>query len=197
MPTPDKSKPTYTPQPIMLARVAQELHRHFRAACKALGVPSKHDHGWAGCHKQSYFIRRAGELLKTENDFIGQYLRNVVVCDFCLIPVLPNGRCPACGGKPKNLFGFEDGGFIANNAPRDEAPLTMPSLIAMLRNFHNTLADWLCSENHPCDACKVVRAASKPKPVETTNIPKIELGPRRSFYIHGDFPSVQTSKKEL
>lgn len=55
-------------------RLAVELHRQYRAAEKAL-TPSqpglsrvdtnlRHDHGWAGCHKQKYFQARARIIIK-------------------------------------------------------------------------------------------------------------------------------------
>lgn len=50
--------------------IAEELHRHYRAAAKALGAPGKvnadHNHGWEACWPQCqrYFRRRAALLIK-------------------------------------------------------------------------------------------------------------------------------------
>lgn len=58
--------------------LAVELHREYRAAEKAMNGPNKtdtvpslkdgvtlrHDHGWDGCHKQAYFVRRAALVIK-------------------------------------------------------------------------------------------------------------------------------------
>lgn len=53
--------------------LAKELHREYRAAEKALTAPEpqpghvlklRHDHGWDGCHRQSYFIKRAELVIK-------------------------------------------------------------------------------------------------------------------------------------
>jgi len=38
--------------------LAKDLHRHYRAMSKALDIP-RHDHGWEGCSKKLYFLRRA------------------------------------------------------------------------------------------------------------------------------------------
>lgn len=46
--------------------IAIQLHKDFRAAAKAFGLVSGpgmifrvHDHGWAACHRQDYFLQRA------------------------------------------------------------------------------------------------------------------------------------------
>ena len=50
--------------------LAEELHKQYRAAFKALHRPSgtrylnEHDHGWLACHKRTYFLRRAALLIK-------------------------------------------------------------------------------------------------------------------------------------
>lgn len=60
--------------------LAKELHSTYRAAFKALhkdanrfachecsGCVNEHDHGWAGCHRQNYFIQRAKHVIKARN----------------------------------------------------------------------------------------------------------------------------------
>lgn len=52
---------------------AKELHSNYRAAFKALHtreinlctIRGEHDHGWQGCHRKDYFIRRAKHVLKS------------------------------------------------------------------------------------------------------------------------------------
>ena len=53
--------------------LAEELHRVYRAAEKALrldggctheGVSLFHDHSWKGCRKQAYFRKRATLLIR-------------------------------------------------------------------------------------------------------------------------------------
>ena len=60
-------------QDAVVEMFAQQLHREYRAAEKALrldggathdGVCLFHDHGWAGCRKQAYFRKRAALLMK-------------------------------------------------------------------------------------------------------------------------------------
>lgn len=48
--------------------LAEQLHREYRAAFKALhkGERSRHDHGWEHCHRKNYFLRRADRWLATE-----------------------------------------------------------------------------------------------------------------------------------
>ena len=56
----------------VIEMLAVQFHREYRAAEKALGGTStssrlgifKHDHGWAGCHRQKYFLHRAAMLVK-------------------------------------------------------------------------------------------------------------------------------------
>jgi hypothetical protein len=62
--------------------LAEQLHREYRAAFKALhsgrgsfmgvgrvvskqgtGCRSQHDHGWEHCHRKDYFLRRAKRIL--------------------------------------------------------------------------------------------------------------------------------------
>ena len=51
-------------------QLAEELHKFYRAAFKAmtkmglasrtsLAQPMSHDHGWSHCNKKKYFLRRA------------------------------------------------------------------------------------------------------------------------------------------
>ncbi len=76
--------------------LAAALHRNYRAAEKALNgragaiegkvVKLRHDHGWAGCHRQKYFLKRAERTLEavrnavTDNRLSGlperPYMRN-------------------------------------------------------------------------------------------------------------------------
>ena len=57
--------------------LAKQLHRDFRAASKALSLnwsmTNVHDHGWKGCHQQTYFLKRARRLLKE-----GTYAKGVL-----------------------------------------------------------------------------------------------------------------------
>lgn len=60
--------------------LAEQLHRDFRAAFKALhtgrnkpghiGVPknciNEHDHGWSKCHRKNYFRHRAQRQIETK-----------------------------------------------------------------------------------------------------------------------------------
>jgi len=71
--------PPLQPKPIV-ELLAEELHRNYRAAEKALNKEAKtvwragvqvtntnrllHDHGWASCGKQAYFRKRAAELIR-------------------------------------------------------------------------------------------------------------------------------------
>jgi len=62
--------------PSVVERLAVELHRQYRAAEKALNtadnalyghttpVTLRHDHGWAGCHRQKYFLKRAAQVIR-------------------------------------------------------------------------------------------------------------------------------------
>src|SRR5208337_12092 len=51
--------------------LAQQLHREYRAAEKALRTTDevghypyfKHDHGWEGCHRKKYFQQHASRLI--------------------------------------------------------------------------------------------------------------------------------------
>lgn len=57
------------PSPELIIEVAQKLHVFYRAGMKALGdeprnFASKHDHGWAHCHKKAYFLKRATMFLR-------------------------------------------------------------------------------------------------------------------------------------
>lgn len=59
--------------------LAKELHASYRAAFKALhnteayssdgkwvgSTVNEHDHGWQGCHRKHYFLRRAKHVLKS------------------------------------------------------------------------------------------------------------------------------------
>lgn len=62
-------KRTYE-QNARIERLAKELHRHYRAGEKALGLHSWkiHDHGWDGCHRQKYFRQRAVRELRRDVD---------------------------------------------------------------------------------------------------------------------------------
>ena len=55
------------PTPQQIIHTAKELHKCYRAAAKALDTNclSKHDHGWEGCHRKTYFMYRAVRLLRT------------------------------------------------------------------------------------------------------------------------------------
>jgi len=58
------------PSPVT-EQLAQQLHREYRAAEKALRCTDvagerpylQHDHGWEGCHKKQYFRQRASRLM--------------------------------------------------------------------------------------------------------------------------------------
>ncbi len=66
------------PDTTVVERLAVELHRQYRAAETALngpdrtdtvpalkdGVTLRHDHGWEGCHRQKYFLKRAGRVIR-------------------------------------------------------------------------------------------------------------------------------------
>lgn len=44
--------------------LAEELHKTYRAACKANHAHSgKHDHGWQNCQSKDYFRRRAEAII--------------------------------------------------------------------------------------------------------------------------------------
>lgn len=51
-----------TPQPESI--LAEELHRQYRAADKALEGSNKHDHGWTACRNKRYFTRRARLIIQ-------------------------------------------------------------------------------------------------------------------------------------
>lgn len=46
--------------------LAKDLHRHYRAGEKALGLHGwcAHDHGWDACSNQRYFRQRAARELR-------------------------------------------------------------------------------------------------------------------------------------
>lgn len=50
--------------------LAKNLHRHYRAGEKALGLHGSngHDHGWDACSKQKYFRQRAVRELRGDVD---------------------------------------------------------------------------------------------------------------------------------
>lgn len=50
--------------------LAKNLHRHYRAGEKALGLRGSngHDHGWDACSKQRYFRQRAVRELRGDVD---------------------------------------------------------------------------------------------------------------------------------
>ncbi len=62
------------PDTTVVERLAVELHRHYRAAEKAFNTTDgtlegkvlklRHDHGWAGCHRQKYFLKRAERVIR-------------------------------------------------------------------------------------------------------------------------------------
>jgi len=59
---------TYT---TVVEEFARELHRSYRAGCKALSTRGAwnqhgfcHDHGWRACSRQTFFRGRARRLLK-------------------------------------------------------------------------------------------------------------------------------------
>ncbi len=62
------------PDTTVVERLAVELHRHYRAAEKAFNTTDgtlegkvlklRHDHGWGGCHRQKYFLKRAGRVIR-------------------------------------------------------------------------------------------------------------------------------------
>jgi hypothetical protein len=61
------SAPQRTPeQNERVEKLAKDLHRHYRAAEKALGSHgwNAHDHGWDACSKQKYFRQRAVRELR-------------------------------------------------------------------------------------------------------------------------------------
>jgi nucleoid-associated protein YejK len=48
-------------------QMAKDIHRHVRAANKAImhfHSGSEHDHGWEACHKKKYFRQRAARELQ-------------------------------------------------------------------------------------------------------------------------------------
>ncbi len=48
----------------LVEAIAQQLHREYRAAHKALSEsPHRHDHGWTFCHNKHYFLKRAKAML--------------------------------------------------------------------------------------------------------------------------------------
>lgn len=53
---------------ILTIKLAEELHRQYRAAEKALsrvtGNRLLHDHGFEACSKQKYFVKRAALMLR-------------------------------------------------------------------------------------------------------------------------------------
>lgn len=58
---------------ISAEQLAKELHLFYRAAYKVLHKSStfircggEHDHGWASCHKQKYFLKRAEMIIDAE-----------------------------------------------------------------------------------------------------------------------------------
>jgi hypothetical protein len=76
--------------------LAEQLHKEYRAAFKALhsgrgsfmGVGrvvskdatdcrSQHDHGWAHCHRQKYFRRRAERWLAAERAEVLRHYRTL------------------------------------------------------------------------------------------------------------------------
>ncbi|VVB51710.1 Uncharacterised protein [uncultured archaeon] len=57
-----------------IEHVAQQMHKDYRAAFKALhrgglvhtSTAQSHDHGWSNCHRKQYFLRRARKRLEGE-----------------------------------------------------------------------------------------------------------------------------------
>lgn len=104
-------------------RLAIELHRQYRAAEKALngktpddkypalkdGVTLRHDHGWEGCHRQVYFIRRALLIIKRaeckDPETLGE-------AEQALDATVLLRRLAVTESKP-----LADGGFVTANAP--------------------------------------------------------------------------------
>jgi nucleoid-associated protein YejK len=50
----------------VVEQLAKDLHRHYRAGEKVLGLHGSlaHDHGWDACSKQKYFRQRAVRELR-------------------------------------------------------------------------------------------------------------------------------------
>jgi hypothetical protein len=51
----------------LLEQLAVELHRHYRAADKAMHGANKHDHGWDRCPRKTYFLKRAALIVRRSN----------------------------------------------------------------------------------------------------------------------------------
>lgn len=51
-------------KPELVEAIAQQLHKEYRAAHKALSESKhRHDHGWTFCHNKNYFLKRAERML--------------------------------------------------------------------------------------------------------------------------------------
>lgn len=148
-----------TTEQIEQTKLAESLHKDFRAACKATGTKTAHNHGWAACHTKAWFIRRAGKIL-AENTTVRAAEPKALW---------------ACGGP---LFA-DDVRYIANNAPKNEITIR----ILKMRRWDGITAPLDCSKDKPCKACQVVRAA---KPVSVRVAYTTPAGKQsETFHFHG------------
>lgn len=132
--------------------LAVELHRQYRAAEKALNGPDKtdtnsslkdgvtlrHDHGWEGCHKQAYFLRRAAMVIKRAScknpETLGeaeQALDNAILIRRLIVEgKLPEPKTPICKECeqtcPCESHGY---GHAAWDAEGGEVPAGKPYLV--------------------------------------------------------------------